>query len=1333
MLNCKKYAFVFILILISLILTNINTGRAEMSSYQGTHFYLGFMQNEIIINSLTLQMFICASEKAYIEVRVPGKKADFYTLEIDDVLTVSFDKNIENRTSEVVLKKGIEVISDVPVTIYTFSSQYTTSDSYTALPVARWGKEYVISSFPNDQYSLYPGISYYDSISRSDPRQSEFMIMAAYDNTGVDITPKAITELGKQINQTYKIFLNKGETYLVKSVKSQRGTSDLTGTIVRSDKPIGVLSGHVRTANPQTRIYPIDSKDHLVEMLFPTDAWGKKFYTAPFGLNTTGDLFKLTSIHPNTVVTLFTPTKSQTINLPNPGSYSVVAPMNEIGLWTSNVPVQLAQFIMRTGSQEDDENYDPSMVMIPPAEQFVKKIVFITPGNNPNDTSQYTHHYASIIVNNNALQTLLIDNTPVLSTGQIRPYTNLDNNMFSVHVELTTGKHTIECSEGGFCGLLYGVGRADSYAMILGSSLSNPFSSDTIAPILNYTENCGELAITIKETSDTTNTGFAYLLVLQDSTYNYTWNYTNITDTTTYIEFHATPSDYTQEAKIVFDYRDKNGNGGRFSFIYPGNNIQVPENIQVKNVQDNDSVVINISIINPNSSVLTLDSISKFEDERLILLDNDFPITIPGNTTLNIHVAFVPKGNTASLYERVKLYFDCYRNATTNLISNVISPHLISLGYDFGTIRIADKKQGKAYITNIGNVSVILSSLEFASDSPFSLDTNSAFPYNISPKDTLFLDAEFCPQANGFFELDVNVINDFEINAPFKLTGTGAAPSFPSKIIDWKRRRIGTTNDTTIYLKNEGDLSGLVTFLDYIKYDSVFSTYNIIELNEEIEPSDSIALQFTFSPVLTNEYSSEITLSVDWQLHDALSIELLGIGTVPQIQTFDVDFDTIIVWTDKDTIAKNIFSFGNETLTIDKIVPLSGDTSSFVIDYSILNNMKIDSGFYYDMPIDFFPKRVGKHQLTLEVTHDAAANFGRKISYINLTGYAIAADTTDMEIIITTPEDLTACLESEINFEVKNKGNTNIELQKLDISHHSIRKFEILAEPNIPSLIKPDSSVFLKASVLLNRDSIGYVKIETQINDTIIKNYEFDLEPKVEQIIFNEVANIEKNFGDTLFLKISGVFPTKSVLPFDLSFEIFLKNQNYFLLSQEGKLEIDNFSEKISLNLNFSQNIEKIFVSCKDEIGNINEGSSWSFEIPLMILLSDRKDFDINVLAKVSDCYDISSLNISPLVNDICVYTLRLIKASNSNIAAALSPNPANEKLNLELLVPEDEYVNFFIYDKIGKKYSISSKNYLKKGLHYLIFEIGDLPNDVYIFSIQTEKYIKNIKFIISK
>lgn len=1328
----KIVAFLFVLIAFS---HNLSS-KANSSSYEGTHFYLAFMQNEngIMPEGIYLQIFICSSEKAYIEVRVPGEGNNFYSLEANEVLKVEFPPSIESRTSEIVQRKGIEVLSDVPITIYAFSSQYTTSDSYTAIPIARWGKEYVVSSFPNDQYSLplFP-MSPQDSASRLDPRQSEFLIMAAYDDSQITITPKAITELGKQINKTYEITLNKGESYLVKALKSQRGTGDLTGTIIRSDKPIGVLSGHVRTANPQTPAYPYDSKDHLVEMLFPTEAWGKKFFTAPFGINKTGDLFKLTNIYPNTVVTVFTPTKSQTYELSEPGSFAVIAPMNEIGFWTSNYPVQLAQMIMRTGTQEDDDNYDPAMVMIPPAEQFVQKIVFLTPGNNPGNPNQYVKHYASIIADKSALETLLIDDTPVSSIGQIQPYTNIDNNVYSIRVELKQAKHTIECNEGGFCGLLYGVGRADSYAMVLGSSLSNPYIKDTIPPFLTFEEYCGELAIKIRESEDSLNTGIAYLLVLKDSTYNYSWEHTKITDTTTYIEFYATPSDYTQEAKIVFDYRDKNGNGSRFSFVYPGNNIEVPENIYVKNVKDDDSVVIYIAINNPNSSDIVLDSVESFEDKRLMILEENFPIVIAGNTTRNIAIAFVPKGNTESLFEKVKLYFNCYRFVFTNIMSNIIAPKLLSLGYDFGIVRVGDLKEGRAFIRNIGNVANILESLEFANNSPFALDTAGIFPFYLAPKDTLFIKAEFCPQSLGHFELDLKVNNEFEIDAPFKLTGRGASPSFLSKIIDWEKRRIGTLNDTTIYLKNEGDFPGELTFSEFIKFDSVFNTNNIAELSEIVAPNDSIQVHFSFNPKEVGYYNAAISLNLDWELHGDLSIDLLGIGTVPKISTFDVDFDTIIVWNVKDTVAKNIYSFGNELLSIDHIVPVEGDTSSFIIDYSKLKDLKIDSAFHYEMPISFFPKRVGEHSLKLEISHDAAANFERRLSYINLRGYALSSDTTDMEIILSTPQNLTACLESEIYFEVKNKGNTNLELQKLNISQTGIKYFEILAEPQIPSLIKPSSSVFLKAMVLLNRDSTGFVEIETQINDTIFNKYEFILLPEVEQIVINKIENIEKNFGDTLYLKLSGIFPTKSVLPININFDILLKNKNYFLLAEEADLEIDNITDKFTLKLNFSQNIEKIFVSCKDGIGNINEGAKWNFEIPLMVLLSEFEDFDIKILANLNDCYDANTLSISPLINDICIHTLRLIKLSESGLEASISPNPASEKLNLELNLNEDDYVNFYIYDKIGRKTEISAKKYLKKGLYYLIFEIGDMPNDVYIFSIQTEKHIKNIKFIISK
>ena len=104
-------------------------------------------------------------------------------------------------------------------------------------------------------------------------------------------------------------------------------------------------------------------------------------------------------------------------------------------------------------------------------------------------------------------------------------------------------------------------------------------------------------------------------------------------------------------------------------------------------------------------------------------------------------------------YMNVKLYFDCYRNVITNLISNVISPPSYFFWLRLRNCSYSRYKGKGKHIINNGNISVILSALEFTSDSPFSLDTNSVFPYNLEPLDTLFIDAEFSPQVNGYFRV----------------------------------------------------------------------------------------------------------------------------------------------------------------------------------------------------------------------------------------------------------------------------------------------------------------------------------------------------------------------------------------------------------------------------------------------------------------------------------------------------------------------------------------------------------------------------------------------------
>ena len=243
------------------------------------------------------------------------------------------------------------------------------------------------------------------------PRCSEFEIVAAYDNTTVKYTPTVQTYKGKPAWLEQTIILNKGDVYLVQSVNSPSG-GDLSGTMINSDKPIGVFSGHVRTAIVQGYSYPLDSKDHLVEMLMPTSAWGRNFATAPFVIKEQleGNLYRVFTKTPNNMLTIRTSSGLiYDILLETPGFPYQIEYINETALWSATTPIQIAQYMKHTYTVLDNTTYDPSLVMIPPLEQFVSKINFLNPSNPSSNPQQFVAHYASIIAEEKSLNTLRAD------------------------------------------------------------------------------------------------------------------------------------------------------------------------------------------------------------------------------------------------------------------------------------------------------------------------------------------------------------------------------------------------------------------------------------------------------------------------------------------------------------------------------------------------------------------------------------------------------------------------------------------------------------------------------------------------------------------------------------------------------------------------------------------------------------------------------------------------------------------------------------------------------------------------------------------------------------
>ena len=80
---------------------------------------------------------------------------------------------------------------------------------------------------------------------------------------------------------TFLVSLNKGEVYQVQSLNQNNltGQGDLTGSYIKSNKPVAVYSGNFSTTIPAED--GMSGYDHLFEQMPPLHTWGREYYTVP--------------------------------------------------------------------------------------------------------------------------------------------------------------------------------------------------------------------------------------------------------------------------------------------------------------------------------------------------------------------------------------------------------------------------------------------------------------------------------------------------------------------------------------------------------------------------------------------------------------------------------------------------------------------------------------------------------------------------------------------------------------------------------------------------------------------------------------------------------------------------------------------------------------------------------------------------------------------------------------------------------------------------------------------------------------------------------------------
>jgi hypothetical protein len=160
-----------------------------------------------------------------------------------------------SRTAQAPSNRSFTITSLQPVSATVTSVRYQTTESFRPWPVELLGTEYRLMCYTK----LAPDLL------------STATVTAIEDNTDVTIEPSTALEA-----EGATVRLQAGQTLGLSAKWESNGTCDLTGTLVRSSKPVSVVSGHTCAYVPVR----IEACNVLLEQMPPVNRWGDQHFTS---------------------------------------------------------------------------------------------------------------------------------------------------------------------------------------------------------------------------------------------------------------------------------------------------------------------------------------------------------------------------------------------------------------------------------------------------------------------------------------------------------------------------------------------------------------------------------------------------------------------------------------------------------------------------------------------------------------------------------------------------------------------------------------------------------------------------------------------------------------------------------------------------------------------------------------------------------------------------------------------------------------------------------------------------------------------------------------------
>jgi VCBS repeat-containing protein len=302
----------------------------------------------------TISLFIFGDPGETVEVTSADGFAQTAVIGVDGIVSVAIPQSLAMFGTGV-NQQGLKIVSDGNISAYLSNRDYATTDITVVFDEASLGNSYVLAS---------AGDIYADG--------GQFSVQAIVDGTEINFTLPD--------GQSNSVTLNAGETFKFSTTDNIGNSSlgivvpadfDLTGTLVSSNQPVAVFSGHSITRVGE------GAADHIVEQMPPIEFLSQSYIVSEaFSPDGTGNnLIRVVAAHDNTEVRV----EGTLVATLNAGQFHEFTLSDSAEVIETSVPALVVQYLQ--GAYTAGEG-DPAMSFVPGMDTWLSSYIVATPSGS---------------------------------------------------------------------------------------------------------------------------------------------------------------------------------------------------------------------------------------------------------------------------------------------------------------------------------------------------------------------------------------------------------------------------------------------------------------------------------------------------------------------------------------------------------------------------------------------------------------------------------------------------------------------------------------------------------------------------------------------------------------------------------------------------------------------------------------------------------------------------------------------------------------------------------------------------------------------------------------